>query len=1257
MPFDPTKPYTEVKPAFDPSKPYTDVSAPSTDDITHLYRGTLKDLDTRLSPDQQEAFKALDVDPDPLEARARMLNQVYLGDKLKDMGPDDIEHNWPSVKQAYMKEMGDETKDPTDQQLYNLISDKERGIGEVRAPTTTEHLSTMWDRWTGGIFSAGPQARPLADGVKPSWHDVMTHDTGALVSMGLNPGNLLAAASGVGLAGRAPGLVNALSKTVGVYMIGNSAYNVPSIWREWNNPDVNAAQATGDTAMDVTQAALGFLALKGPKKSLTLPKIDGITSAAIRRSDGTIATGPSHAAIGGAGDHGFMLTNGEFVNRTDAMPYARMAGQLKDGVTGDSLHSQHIAKYVTEPVPVSTAAPHPMDRVLGHLGEALMNMPEEDATRMVAQLTGATPEEAAQVLQSHSAQQSPEVASHLTQASQAMQHLSDLEPQQVKDLVGVARGWDQIKRVFAPSSRGPLADITAGALREYGGNLAHRIDLANETLKGASNALMKLSPEDRWAVIHRLETGQQEPNAQMQAYSDTMKEILATKREEIRALGTGKLEHFIDDYFPHIWADPEAAAKVFGAATAKNPLEGGKSFLKQRTIPTIQEGMARGLKPITDNPVDMVLLKAREMDKYILAQRFMAEMKEREFVKFVQAGSKAPDGYMRLDDKIARVYGNPSHPGAMQIEGEYWAPGEIAGVVNNYLSPGWGGKPLFKAYMSLANSLNQAQLGISGFHLTTTAVNSATSRLALAIQYASEGKVIKAAGLAARTATAPIENLVTGSRMLRESIRPGTQGGDIAQMVDEYYRAGGRMRMDASFRTSYAKNFKAMWKQMTQAPTALGKAGGAWGTLWRALPAGLETTMHPTMEWFVPRMKAGVAADMMRFELSKLPEGANVETVRKAIGGALDSVDNRMGQMVYDNLFWNKVVKDLAMAITRSVGWNLGTIREIGGGIVDTGKFAKDAVTPGQKAEFTRRMAFTVAMPVITGMMGATYTYLRTGKAPEDLMSYWFPKTGEQDPQGRDVRINLPGYMKDVFHYAHDPVGTLEGKANPAITMGIEMLNNKDFFGRDIRNADDPWMQQLIDSAKYVGKTALPISVKQFQVSNAAKVSAGEQAVNFFGVTRAPSYMSETPAEQLAGKLAGDKFKSPTSPDSDLVVQKQQIQQGLRSGDEQKQLEAEDALDELVDQQKMTQQQAKNLRKGTEHTYLENAISHLDAREVMRVFKQANTAERFEMADTVEKKIESAHLPDDDKDALRQQFEKLLPMRSDLPRDPTTSQR
>lgn len=850
----------------------------------------------------------------------------------------------------------------------------------------------------------------------------------------------------------------------------------------------------------------------------------------------------------------------------------------------------------------------------------------------------ANPAENAKLLQEEAAKAPLDEAEHLTNAAREMEKVAPPEKSEA------SQAWDEVKKVFNPAGRGEKAAETAGALREHGGELAIRTDRAAAALESASKTLMKMTPEERLEVVNRIEEGRPQDSESMNRFADTTREILDTKREEIQNLGLGKLDHFIEDYFPHIWKDPEAAASAFQKAQAKAPLEGSKSFLKQRTIPTTAEGMALGLEPISENPVEMVLLKAREMDKYLLGQKWLAEMKEKDFVKFVKAGSKPPEGFEPINDKIATVYGKATHPGAVQIEGSYYAPSEIATVANNYLSPGLRKYASFRAYLSAANSANQFQLGLSAFHLGFTSLDTSISKLALAFEYGAQGKGVKAAAKVAQIPTAPLTNMLQGNRVLKEWLKPGSQGEEFAQIVDAIRMAGGRAKMDSFYQTTMTKRMQAMFSE--------GGFKGTIGGLWRLPLAALEQTSKPIMEYVVPRQKLGVAADLIRAENEKISPTATLEQKRAAYGKIWDSVDNRMGQMVYDNLFWNKVAKDMAMASVRSVGWNLGTLRELSGGAMDTAKYAKDLLTPKEKAEFTHRMGYTLALPMLTGVLGATYQYLKTGQGPEELRDYFFPKTGEKDPQGRDVRLTIPTYMKDIYHYAHDPVGTVEGKVHPAISMTIQALNNKDFFGRDIRNSDDPVVQQLLAEAKFFGENLTPIGVRQFQQSRAAGTSTGEQAANFVGITRAPAWIGESSAEQLAGKLAGDKFKSTTTPDAKVVQDRKNIQTMLRNGDETQKAQAKAMLSEMVTSGEITQKQKQNLLRGVDHTYLENALSHLDAHEAMRVFKSATTEERQEIRDTIEKKIEHAHIPLDDKKEMRAQLERLLPKR-----DPKTTLR
>lgn len=919
--------------------------------------------------------------------------------------------------------------------------------------------------------------------------------------------------------------------------------------------------------------------------------------------------------------------------------------------------------------------PH-MEAGVSALGLATQAMKPDAAGAMLAKFHGATPSEISELLTQEAGKaQDPALVEHLNTAAGQFQRLAEMQPPEVKKLNEAQKAWDEVKRVMAPSTRGPNAEIAAGALREMGGDLAQRSDQAEAALESSSKLLMKLPEEDRWASVDQIEKGQTQTNPALQPFADATRQIFDSKRDMIQAFGTGKLEHYIDDYFAHLWKDPEDATKVFRNAAAKAPIEGTKSFFKQRTIPTIAEGRALGLEPVSSNPVEQVLLAARQMDKYIVAQNWISEMKDRKLVSFVKAGDLPPDGYEVINDKIATVYG--PRTGAVglpdeanigqadvkvfgqRIMGQYYAPNDVAAVANNYLSPGLRQYASFRALMGVGNTLNRFQLGLSAFHLGFTSIDTSISKLALAIEHGQAGEPIKAAGKLAQVPVAPVSNMIEGNRVLKEWMKPGTQGAEIGKVADAIRMAGGRVKMDQLYQTTITKNMMTAWRE-----------GSKFGAIWRAPFAAMEQVTKPLMEYVVPRQKLGVASDMMKAEMERLPDNATPDQMRKAFGKVWDSVDNRMGQMVYDNLFWNKVAKDMAMVGVRSVGWDLGTLRELGGGVMDTAKFVndlgkpdiarigEDSVTAETRSKFTHRMAYTIALPIMTGLIGATYQYLKTGKSPEELRDYFFPKTGEKDPQGRDVRLAMPTYMKDVYHYTHDfPEGTFQtlvGKLNPAISDSWEMLSNKDYFGRDIRNADDPLVKQMMEEAKFAGEAFLPMGVRNLQVSMAAGQTKGEEAANFVGVTRAPAWVGETDAEQLAGKLAGDKFKGAGSPDTELVAEKQRIMSAMRNGNEEQKTAAKEDLEKLVQSEKMTPVQARNLLKGTDRPYLQNAISHLDAKEAMRVFNVADDAEREAIAHEVKRKILRAHLPSADRNELMQEFKKLAP---ESQRDVDTSYR
>jgi hypothetical protein len=131
-----------------------------------------------------------------------------------------------------------------------------------------------------------------------------------------------------------------------------------------------------------------------------------------------------------------------------------------------------------------------------------------------------------------------------------------------------------------------------------------------------------------------------------------------------------------------------APNQAIGRSLGKRPMEGKKSFKKQRQFDTLQDALDAGYVPITENPLDMVLLKVREMRRYLMAQRIKNELKATKLVKFKRASRPMPDGYAKIDDRAFTVMAPRGAEGEQRIRGDYVAPVDVARVVNNFLSPG-----------------------------------------------------------------------------------------------------------------------------------------------------------------------------------------------------------------------------------------------------------------------------------------------------------------------------------------------------------------------------------------------------------------------------------------------------------------------------------------------------------------------------------------------------------------------------------------
>jgi hypothetical protein len=499
------------------------------------------------------------------------------------------------------------------------------------------------------------------------------------------------------------------------------------------------------------------------------------------------------------------------------------------------------------------------------------------------------------------------------------------------------------------------------------------------------------------------------------------------------------------------------------------------------------------LKPISDNPIDMVLAKVREMDRYLLAHATLRDLAERGIAKRI-SGSEADTGQMDLLEgaPLKKDWLVPTREDLPQsfvsihdpIGGGKWFADEgAAQVLNNYLTPGLRAKSgAYRLAIGINNSMNQANLGLSAFHITGETIRSVMNRTALGLKDVFQGHPVRGSVRIATAPAGPFIDYLQGAKGVREWFKPGSEGAPIAAMIDGLMQGGAR----ANVERDYVNGASA--SMMREA-----KAGNLPGALARAIPAFFETTSKPMMQQLIPRIKLGAAMQMAEQELGRLPADADVDQTRRAMAKVWDSADNRMGQMVYDNLFWNRTMKDIAHLGIRAVGWDLGTLREFGGGVKDAAGLLR-----GKQPVTYDRIAYTISAAMTTALIGAMYQYAHTGKGPEQVKDYFFPKREDGS------RISMPTDIKDVYHYATAPVRTLENKASPLANTTLELLHNRDFYDRPIREDGDPFYQQGKEVIHFLYRQTMPFSLQgQMGKQKFTETNPEHKVENYLGITRA----------------------------------------------------------------------------------------------------------------------------------------------------------
>jgi N12 class adenine-specific DNA methylase len=616
---------------------------------------------------------------------------------------------------------------------------------------------------------------------------------------------------------------------------------------------------------------------------------------------------------------------------------------------------------------------------------------------------------------------------------------------------------------------------------------------------------------------------------------------------------------------------------------------------------------------------------AQVVEAYVHAPERMKEVAPqtyRKFKQFIDSHAElAPLRDIKQSLALKKIDFEKPH-GGLLVMGHYYAPEEVATVVNNYMSKSLESQSsLFAGLQGASRLQTMFNLGLSAFHGLMTARQGAATELSLAFKSARAGDALGTVSHLVSTPAAPIIDLWQGRKLQQAWVDPKTASPEYQIAADAFQRSGARALGDRRDAQHFSK---AVVDEL--------KHGNWTGATLRLPAATIEQAARPIMEQMVPKMKMGAAYRMLQFEFDRHPN-MSVDEIRDRGTEILNSVDNRMGQVVQDNTMTRGWMRSLQNFLFRAFQYQAGTLREYGGAAIDTAKQAA-GLAKGEAPEITHKMAYALADATIGAVVGGTMMYLLTGKKPENVKDLFFPQDGGTDRDGNPTRWRIPGYINDLVSWWHSPVTAFEHKMNPFISEVAQLIHNKDYYGEQIYGPEGQGL------GRYLAKQGIPFSAQNLMKMREQGEPATSQIAATLGIGPAPGYLVKSKAQNVADQIRHEDSGGPpiTHAQAERFRTRHQLTEAVR---ERGPGAASAAVKEALDAGTITQSDVQDITKGGSASSLEKSVKGFTPAQAMRVWADGSPTddEKKRLYPIIWGKIErSETLSDDERQKLLDQL-------------------
>jgi hypothetical protein len=537
----------------------------------------------------------------------------------------------------------------------------------------------------------------------------------------------------------------------------------------------------------------------------------------------------------------------------------------------------------------------------------------------------------------------------------------------------------------------------------------------------------------------------------------------------------GSRAGFMEDYFGHIWQNPD---KARGFAAYRTAQVGPTWFQKERVFPTIREGLDNGLRLKYTNPEDIVthrLLSSIDMQQRVELLRSLEKMDLAKTIEEGKAGQLEREGWQLINAPDRQQW-------ALSPDVQYlWRNAvEAKGFWGNEGVPG----NIFRGFMALKQVWVPIKLALSMFH--------------------------------------PLHVLhIYWNNALARAWVDLTRGGDAAAAL-----SSAKEGFYGPWMTDLGKNARVAWKipEMERTPeqseiVTRMKEGGfspeiplqlkidAQKQLEEALDKGewlkagfqgvrrtIQAIQKPLFEEWIPNIKAQAYLHDTANLLARRPDLLDDPVQRQVMFNTIrKSVDNRFGEMFYGGLFWDRYVKDAGIASFLSLGWNLGFAREFIGGPLeglrrtfDKARGRQPTLTEANIADAQNKIPFAVSYMSTAMLINGMMSFAMSGQAPTG-MDWIFARTGGTNPDNSPRRITNMFYLREIpmlLKHIEQQGGSVVWGAMDMIRSKlmfepfIQMMENRDYYGTDIWDVNGPLYKKAWQQLKFIfGDQMMPISV------------------------------------------------------------------------------------------------------------------------------------------------------------------------------------